>query len=90
VGRLIQIVGQSANLCSGGLGNAGNGATNHPLPLLFSQTYHHDIDNPFNTPLAVARAGGEGGQIWVYADKPLMRSTQGGRTTFAGGGRQWF
>ena len=72
---------------SGAVGNVGIGATS--LPLLFNPNYNHDEANP-NPPLAIARAGGRGGSVWVYADEPVVSATQGGCTSFAGGGRQWF
>jgi hypothetical protein len=54
-------------------GSVGAGATNlFPPPNLFSQPY------------AIARAGGEGGPIFVYAEEELCS------TSWAGGGRQWF
>jgi hypothetical protein len=66
-------------------GSVGAGATNlFPPPNLFSQPYHHDNDNPLNPALAIARAGGEGGPIFVYAEEELCS------TSWAGGGRQWF
>ncbi|OCF77564.1 hypothetical protein I204_01555 [Kwoniella mangroviensis CBS 8886] len=70
------------NLCpAGALGNAGAGACSISSPLLFSATH-----NP-NPPLAIARAGGQGGQIYVYAEDPENPSTS--YASFAGGGRQW-
>jgi len=68
-------------------GSAGTGA--HTLPLLFNPNYNHDEQNP-NPPLALARVGGQGGSIFIYADEPDVGLSQGGCTSFAGGGRQWF
>lgn len=70
---------------SGASGNAGVGAPQN-LPLLFSQHHHHDIDNPLSVPLALARAGGDGGPVFIYTEDGLNSSC----TTFAGGGRRWF
>ncbi|ORY31592.1 ornithine decarboxylase antizyme-domain-containing protein [Naematelia encephala] len=78
---------QRTDRYSGASGSAGDGAP-PSLPLLFSQYHHHDIDNPLSPPLALARVGGEGGPVFVYSDEPLMGATQGGCTSFAGGGRQ--
>ncbi|WWC72250.1 uncharacterized protein I206_106212 [Kwoniella pini CBS 10737] len=76
------------NLCPAGeLGNAGAGATNS-TPLLFSSHHHHDIDNAYNPPLAIARAGGKGGQVYVYSDD-VGCGDQSSYASFAGGGRQW-
>ncbi|RXK40557.1 hypothetical protein M231_02209 [Tremella mesenterica] len=47
------------------LGSAGEGAPD--LPLLFSV---FTLDSPFNSaPLAIARTGGSGGQVFVYAEE---------------------
>ena len=72
---------------SGASGSAGTGA--HTLPLLFNPNYNHDEQNS-NPPLALARVGGDGGPVFVYADEPHAGLSQGGCTSFAGGGRQWF
>lgn len=73
---------------SGGLGNAGAGASSD-FPLLFSGDYHHDWANPLSPPLAIARTGGRGGQVFVYAEDHDARGEQA-YTSFAGGGRRWF
>jgi hypothetical protein len=72
------------------LGNAGDGAPD--LPTLFSQYTSHDIDHPYAAPIAIARAGGEGGSVFVYsdADEAPEYPGQSGSSSFAGGGRQWF
>ena len=72
---------------SGAVGNAGEGATS--LPLLFNPDHHHD-DSAFPPPLAIARVGGLGGSVFVYADEPLAMASYGSCSSFAGGGRQWF
>jgi hypothetical protein len=72
---------------SGAVGNAGEGATS--LPLLFDPKHHHD-ESSLPPPLAIARVGGTGGSVFVYADEPLAMAAYGGCTSFAGGGRQWF
>ncbi|WVW86414.1 hypothetical protein I302_108460 [Kwoniella bestiolae CBS 10118] len=64
---------------AGALGNAGAGACSTSSPLLFSTS------NPTTQPLAIARAGGTGGQIYVYAEDGDNTSY----ASFAGGGRQW-
>ncbi|WWC91932.1 uncharacterized protein L201_006884 [Kwoniella dendrophila CBS 6074] len=79
---------------AGALGNAGTGATTtspSTSPLLFSSDYHHhDIDNPYSPPLAIARAGGQGGQIYVYSeDNNNSWGENQSYASFAGGGRQW-
>ncbi|WWC64843.1 uncharacterized protein I303_107457 [Kwoniella dejecticola CBS 10117] len=70
---------------AGGLGNAGAGASS-TSPLLFSTRHLHDIDNPYNAPLAIARAGGTGGQVYVYADEAGC-GDHSSYASFAGGGR---
>ena len=71
------------------MGSAGKGAP-EILPTLFRTTHHHDMDYAAAPALAIARVGGSGGQIYVYADEPLTRVTRNSSTTFAGGGKQWF
>lgn len=61
---------------SGALGSAGDGAPTD-LPFLFSRQHTDTV------PLAIARAGGLGGPVFVYSE-------QQGCTSWAGGGRQWF
>ena len=67
---------------SGALGRAGGGAPDYPLPLLFS-SYSHDAESS-TPPMAIARTGGQGGQVYVYADEDSRSSA------FAGGGKRWF
>nr|ODN81338.1 hypothetical protein L203_05591 [Cryptococcus depauperatus CBS 7841] len=74
------------NLCPAGVsGSAGTGASIN-TSLLFSPNYHHDTDNAYSVPLAIARAGGKGGQIFVYSEDNIAPS---GYSSFAGGGRRW-
>ncbi|WVQ75605.1 hypothetical protein IAR50_005233 [Cryptococcus sp. DSM 104548] len=70
---------------AGGSGNVGAGASINSS-LLFSPNYHHDSDNAYFPPLAIARAGGKGGQIFVYSEDG---TTTSGYSSFAGGGRRW-
>ncbi|WVQ83636.1 hypothetical protein IAT38_005777 [Cryptococcus sp. DSM 104549] len=70
---------------AGAPGNAGTGAS-ISSSLLFSPIYHHDTDNAYVPPLAIARAGGKGGQIYVYSEDGTSTS---GYASFAGGGRRW-
>lgn len=72
---------------SGALGSIGTGADS--LPLFFNPNHNHDEDNA-NPPLAIARVGGQGGSVFVYAEGPFVGASQEGCTSFAGGGRQWF
>ncbi|KAK8853438.1 hypothetical protein IAR55_004144 [Kwoniella newhampshirensis] len=71
---------------AGALGSAGTGASSSSS-LLFSPNHHHDIENPFYPPLAIARAGGNGGQIFVYSDAD--DASNSAYASFAGGGRRW-
>lgn len=76
---------------SGAAGRAGDG-TSLFQPLLFptEHQYHHDQDNG-SPPMAVARVGGAGGPVWVYAaDEPAHPGWTQGSFTFAGGGKRWF
>ncbi|WRT69988.1 uncharacterized protein IL334_006981 [Kwoniella shivajii] len=66
---------------AGASGNAGTGAFPN-TPLLFSA----DTENTGYPPLAIARAGGQGGQIYVYSEDIGENSSY---ASFAGGGRQW-
>ncbi|ODN95309.1 hypothetical protein L198_04704 [Cryptococcus wingfieldii CBS 7118] len=70
---------------AGASGNVGAGAS-ISSSLLFSPNYHHDSDNAYFPPLAIARAGGKGGQIFVYSEDG---TTTSGYSSFAGGGRRW-
>ncbi|KIR51978.1 hypothetical protein I315_05619 [Cryptococcus gattii Ru294] len=70
---------------AGAVGSVGIGA-NISTSLLFSPHYHHDTDNAYCPPLAIARAGGKGGQIFVYSEDG---TTTSGYSSFAGGGRRW-
>lgn len=78
------------NICpAGASGSAGVGAP-PDFPLLFSMNYHHDLANPYAPPLAIARTGGQGGQVWVYAEDQTGDGDSQDHTSFAGGGRRWF
>ncbi|OWZ75440.1 hypothetical protein C365_05999 [Cryptococcus neoformans Bt85] len=70
---------------AGAVGSVGTGAS-ISTSLLFSPNYHHDTDNVYCPPLAIARAGGKGGQIFVYSEDG---TTTSGYSSFAGGGRRW-
>lgn len=70
---------------AGAVGSVGAGAS-ISTSLLFSPNYHHDTDNAYCPPLAIARAGGKGGQIFVYSEDG---TTTSGYSSFAGGGRRW-
>ncbi|WWD19866.1 hypothetical protein CI109_104334 [Kwoniella shandongensis] len=71
---------------AGASGSAGTGAS-PTYSLLFSPNHHHDLDHPFYPPLAIARAGGKGGQIFVYSD--VDEEETSAYASFAGGGRRW-
>ncbi|WVF67339.1 hypothetical protein IAT40_002092 [Kwoniella sp. CBS 6097] len=72
---------------AGASGNAGTGALSTSPFSLFSRPFtSHELDNPFSPPLAVARAGGKGGQVFVYSE--TGEGDDSSYASFAGGGRR--
>ncbi|WVQ94935.1 hypothetical protein IAU59_002023 [Kwoniella sp. CBS 9459] len=76
---------------AGASGNAGTGALSTSPFSLFSRPFtSHELDNPFSPPLAVARAGGKGGQVFVYSEYESEAGSgdELSYASFAGGGRR--